>query len=477
MSPSPSITEELSRFHNLLIANPHAKRFGEKWNSDPAFRDDFASDPSGTLSRYGIVLDIDDVTRIGQGHDSKTIEHLESVRLQKEMWTQYFYGTVCAPDDASWLAWRKRQISRQIFDLGPQHALSNIHSSLAIELNKGCSVGCWFCALSPERTSTPLIYAAEGKERFATLVNAMQNELGPAVQSGFLYWATEPLDNPDYEQYCLDFHTITGVFPPTTTAIPHKHPDRIRKFLQLSAEHRSWLTRFSVLSVSLMNKVHSMFTPEELAIAECLPLNRDASFAYGIAGRYREYLKEHPEVLAAQQRRLQDAPFYNEIREHLNEDTHAHGSIACVTGFLVNLVDCTISLIAPTHATDEYPLGYITFATETFSDNDGIEGALHRVVCRGRITKLDESAVCAFAPYVKVLQEDQDLVFEGRLGTRVRVTLLGTPFDVAVLADLLQDGKSTRRQIIERFENNADGISAALDRLWLMGVLREPIAC
>jgi len=355
--------------------------------------------------------------------------------------------------------------------------LTNIHSSLAIELNKGCSVGCWFCALSPERTSTPLLHAAGGKERFATLVRAMQNELGPAVQSGFLYWATEPLDNPDYEQYCVDFHTITGVFPPTTTAIPHKHPDRIRRLLRLAFEHKSWVTRFSVLSVSLMNKVHSMFTPEELAIAECLPLNRDASFAYGVAGRYREYLKDHPEVLAEQQRRLQDAPFYNEIREHLNEDTHAQGSIACVTGFLVNLVDCTISLIAPTHATDEFPLGYITFATETFSENDGIEGALNRVVSRGRINKLDESAVCAFAPYLKVLQEDQDLVFEGRLGTRVRATSLGAPLDIAVLMDLLQDGKSTRQQIIERFVNQADSISAAIDRLWLMGVLKEPIAC
>lgn len=477
MIPHSTLETELSQFHNLLAANPHAKRFGEKWNSDAAFRDEFHADPYTTLSKYGIVIDADDVGRIIQGQQSTTIQYLESVGHHKEMWSQHFYGTICAPSDASWLAWRKRQISRQIFDLGPQHALSNIHSSLAVELNKGCSVGCWFCALSPERTSIPLLYAAEGKQRFAALIHAMQKELGPAVRSGFLYWATEPLDNPDYEQYCIDFHTMTGVFPPTTTAIPHKHPDRVRKFLELSAEHLSWLTRFSVLSVGLMNKVHDLFTPEELAIAECLPLNRDSSFAYGVAGRYREYLKEHPEMLAEQQRRLQQAPFYNEIREHLDENTHAHGSIACVTGFLVNLVDRTISLIAPTHATDEYPLGYITFATEIFNSNEDIEGALNRVVINGRILELANSALCAFVPYVNVQQEGQDLVFQGRLGTRVRASLLGSAEDVGALMCYLHDGTSSRQQIEESFGSNAEVVSAALDRLWNMGVLKEPIAC
>ncbi|MFN5874988.1 MAG: radical SAM family RiPP maturation amino acid epimerase [Ignavibacteria bacterium] len=476
MNTSSNIQEELARFQDLLVAHPHEKRFGEKWISDPSFREAFTEDPFGTLLAHGIVIDAQDVERIIRGERSTTIERLESMRLQKETWTHYFYGTICAPDDPSWLAWRKRQISRQIFDLGPQHALTNIHSSLAIELNKGCSVGCWFCALSPERTSTPLLYAAGGKERFSTLVHAMQRELGPAVQSGFLYWATEPLDNPDYEQYCIDYHEITGVFPPTTTAIPHKHPNRIRRLLQLGFEHKSWVTRFSVLSVSLMNKVHSMFTPEELAIAECVPLNRDASFAYGVAGRYREYLKDHPEMLAEQQRRLQEAPFYNEIREHLNEDTHAHGSIACVTGFLVNLVECTISLIAPTHATDEYPLGYITFATETFSSDEGIEKALQRVVSRGRVLALNDSDGCAFVSYIRIHQEHMDLVFEGRFGTRVRAASLGSPEDVATLTTILQEGTSTQRQILERFKDNAPSISNVLKRLWNMGVLKDPIS-
>jgi hypothetical protein len=342
----------LQQFHDQLTANPHEKRFAEKWVSDQAFREAFKQDPHGTLERMQITIDRAEVDLLAtQGH-APMLDRLEALRKAKDQWTQHFYGVLCAPTDEAWVAWRHRQISRQVFDLGPQHALTNIHASLTIELSKGCSVGCWFCALSPEKGSTSLRYHEGGRETFDVLIRSMQQTLGPAVQSGFLYWATEPMDNPDYELYCKAFYDIVGVFPPTTTAVPHKYPERIRRLLDMVGEYRSWLTRFSLLSVSLMHRVHDMFSPEELAAVECLPLHRDGAFTYGVAGRYREYLREHPEVLAEQQRRLHDAPFFDQIRDYLTDDTHAHGSIACVTGFLVNIVEQTIELIAPTHSSD-----------------------------------------------------------------------------------------------------------------------------
>jgi len=34
-----------------------------------------------------------------------------------------------------------------------------------------------------------------------------------AAGRGFCYWGTDPMDNPDYEKFCLDFHEVLGIFP------------------------------------------------------------------------------------------------------------------------------------------------------------------------------------------------------------------------------------------------------------------------
>ena len=472
-----SASSELLEFQHFLKSRPHSKRFGEKWISDPSFRSDFIKDPYQVLHEYNIKLDQQDVLDLSNGHHSSTIDYLERSKALKANWTHHFYSRICAPLNSSWIDWRKRQISRQILDLGPQHALSNLHSSLAVELNKGCSVGCWFCALSPDKNTIPLLYASGGRELFLELMNAMKRELGPAVNSGFLYWGSEPMDNPDYERYCLDFYSITGVFPPTTTAVPHKDPERTRRFLSLAEKHNAWLNRFSLASTSLMNHVHSLFTPEELSVTECLPLNADGSFSYGVGGRYREYLKNHPEILTDQQRRFKAAPFYDEIKEYLNEDTHAHGTIACVTGFLVNLVDRTISLIAPTHADDDYPLGYITFSKETFETSADIHQTIHRVVDKGRILHLEDNHICSYPDYLSTTQDNTDIVFKGRLGTEIRARDVGTCKNLDQLNNLLRRPDLTRKSITSYFPGEQAWVDSVLQRFWLMGVLKDPLSC
>ena len=469
-----TILNELIKFHDVLESNSHEKRFAEKWLSDPSFRKAFRINPKQTLSQHHIKLDEHAIFLLNEGKSSWALERQEQIKRQKENWTHHFYSQICAPTDESWLTWRKRQVSRQVFDLGPQHALTNIHSSLTVELNKGCSVGCWFCALSPDKNTIPMLYESGGEARFSTLIHAMKEELGSAVKSGFLYWGSEPMDNPDYERYCLDFLAITGVFPPTTTAIPHKNPDRTRRFLKLAEQHNAWLTRFSVTSTSLMNRLHSLFTPEELATTECLYMNAESSLAFGVGGRYRDYLKKHPEILQEQKQRLKNAPFYEEIKEHLNDETHAHGSIACVTGFLVNLVDQSIALIAPTHADDEYPLGYITFSKENFSSNSEIASTIRTVVERGRILTLQNKDVCAFHSYIKWSQNKSDIIFQGRLGTKIRAKDLGKKLMLNSLCILLSHGNHSKQKIISSFPKEKEWIESVLHRLWLMGVLKEP---
>lgn len=171
---------------------------------------------------------------------------------------------------------------------------------------------------------------------------------------------------------------------------------------------------------------------------------------------------------------MHDAPFFDQIRDYLNNDTHAHGSIACVTGFLINIVEQTVQLIAPTHATDEFPVGYITFATARWHTPNDIAEAVADVVRRGRSMDLLAHHRCALAPYVIPEVDGSDVVFVGRLGTRIRVASLGSNHDVSNLVLLLRDGSFTRSSVEEHFADKTEWVTAAIDRLWLLGVLVEP---
>lgn len=479
MTDLDTIDATMEAYHDTMIALAHEKRLVEKWTSDPSFRARFADDPSRTLDQQGISLSVVDVQSIARGEPSETFNRIQEMAYSKMQWTSTFYHHHCTPSSKEWVSWRTRQINRQVLDLGPHHAITNIHSSLAIELNKGCSVGCWFCALSPDKQSTPLLYHDGGRELFSALVRACINELGDAVKSGFLYWATEPMDNPDYEQYCLDFHALTSIFPPTTTSVAHRHPERIRRLLTLAAEHHSWLTRFSVLTTSIMDRIHAMYTAEELALAECLPLNREASFAYGVAGRYRDYLKAHPDAAEEQRKRLERAPWYNAVKDYINDDVHAHASIACVTGFLINTVDRSIELISPTAANDVYPLGYIVFARESFTSHASIPDALQRVVARGRKAALTETDRCALAPYLKVSGSDMVVSIEGRLGGKAHVDTAACGIDAqTVIASLQMDSYSLADVIRSLVAKGADESAARvlLTRFWNLGTLCEPVS-
>ncbi len=93
-------------------------------------------------------------------------------------------------------------------------------------------------------------------------------------------WATDPLDNPDYERFLADFHDVLGRCPQTTTAQPHKDTERTRELLRLSHSLGSPVDRFSIISLNVLNRVHVAFSPGELLRVDCIPQNREAIRAY-----------------------------------------------------------------------------------------------------------------------------------------------------------------------------------------------------
>ncbi len=249
-----------------------------------------------------------------------------------------------------------------------------IHTPLAIEITDGCSVGCWFCGVGATKLATSFPYTDANATLWREVVSVLHTRIGNAAKWGFCYWATDPLDNPDYEQLASDFCDIVGMFPQTTTAQAHKDPDRVRKILKLSEARGCRVNRFSVLTISLLRQIYEAFTPDELTNVEIVAQMKGGTVPKANAGAFRQLAMTQQKVVELEQRKLATLA---DTSRRLAGDTSSDaggmaqaqpGTIACVSGFLLNMVTRTVKLISPCRATDKWPLGYIVFDERTFTD-------------------------------------------------------------------------------------------------------------
>jgi radical SAM family RiPP maturation amino acid epimerase len=407
-------------FHASMHKYAGLKRFFERWSADPKFRDELIDNSEDTLKKNFIPITGDDIQYMlvqSSGQIPEPVRNMWQLNQSKQALVKSFYLLENLPANAGMLAWRNRQIQRQKFDLGPFFTETNIHSSLTVELSDGCSVGCWFCALSPDSFKKYYDYQTYQQE-WLQFLDIMHGFLGEAMKSTFLYWATEPFDNPDYEKFCLDVYNECGAFPPTTTAVAHKDPERIRQFIKFSSDYGCWLNRFSLTSQGIMNKVHKEFTAEELAEVECLPLNKNANFAYGNSGDFRKRVQENPNILVEQDSKLRKAPWHQSNPDYANSEDYANGSICCVTGFLVNMVTRNIQLISPTTASDEWPLGYIIHSNEYFEDIYSLNLILKQLQIEHFKENLNETDWLSFNPWLKVNSANYHLEIAGRFNQK-----------------------------------------------------------
>jgi radical SAM family RiPP maturation amino acid epimerase len=317
------------------------------------------------IARHELGVDVDvDTLRplweqsggVDGGDTAPALRHFQAfVEARKALRQRMRAGSV--PLHPTWAQWRQRQMHRCWLELPPATHDAIAHIPVAIELNRGCSVGCWFCGVA----AGPLVERAryaEHKTLWREMLEVLARLCGPAAGYGFLYWSTEPLDNPDYEVFALDYAQAFGRFPMTTTAVPVRDPGRTRALLSLSLEHGCELNRFSILSRRLLQRVFDTFTPEELLHVDCLPLNKESGYSVSYAGRAR--------IRQPKGRRV------NDPREA--------STIACVSGCLINLVERRVQLITPCNASDRWPLGYWTVAEATFRDGDTLYASMRRML-------------------------------------------------------------------------------------------------
>ena len=208
---------------------------------------------------------------------------------------------------------------------------------MAFELTQGCSVGCDFCGFCSKRLTGIYESNAYNIKLFEKILDVSMTMIGSAAGHGILYYATEPLDNPHYEDFANIVLERTGVLPQITTAVPLRNTERMKKILYQLNNNPRTVYRFSVRSFEDFFEIYNTFAPEELLYV--IMLSRFPECGTFIpAGRRGIATKE-----------------YNE-------------TIACVAGFVVNMVSKTISMRYPCHADELHPTGEVILRTDTFRD-------------------------------------------------------------------------------------------------------------
>jgi radical SAM family RiPP maturation amino acid epimerase len=268
----------------------------------------------------------------------------------------------------------------------------------------------------------------------------------------FLYWATDPLDNPDYESFGMDFKNIFGVFPHTTTAQVHKHLGRTRQLLSVTGPRDPFLLRFSVLSTSLLDRIHAHFSAEELEFVEIIPQTSGSIIEKVRVGRARAL------------------PILNSPKKSQLASEDSGRTIACVSGFLLNMVSKEIKLVSPCSASDRWPNGYYVYAASQFENPSHLES-----IIRGMIAK----HMPMTPPLDHNLKFREDLTFEEThngfcLGNSHGERMFdGNPF-IRQLGQLIHNGQHTPNSLFEWFEVER-GLPSALPEGWLLDLFQAGV--
>jgi radical SAM family RiPP maturation amino acid epimerase len=327
------------------------------------------------------------------------------------------------------------------------HAAKIAHPIFAFELSNGCSVGCNFCGVGAEKLRSNFRRTPENARLWRSVLEAACSRFGPAMRTAFCYWATEPMDNLDYIELVDDFHQVTGELPQTTTIAPLRNVERTKRLLELHRRHEAIQNRFSIQSLEMLREVHAAFTPEELANVRLLLYHQNNQLKRTKAGKAYVTGSEH-------------------------EEAWDGGTIACVSGFLVNMCTKTIRLISPCPASEEWRNGYRVYYSGRFETAAELDACVAEAaeLCMPEAPSDDE--VVAFRADL-TLREIEDGI---ALKSRYRETLFtGKPF-LGEMGSMIAESRHRASEINGRLiEGGADflDVFATMHSLFEGGFLDE----
>ena len=475
-----------------LAILPQIKRFFECYEGDKELRDNLNANSvtakqRALLKEIGITFEVEALsplwthkdlfTRALQEPESVSVEEIEAiveaypilqlwVRFRQRKAQLYVeqrqWVTTSASESTRYTAWRRRRIQATKSELGP-YGYEIDHPSLAIELAVGCSVGCYFCAFDAKKLEKVFdITVTENRELFRGMAASLRRHLGWSVGHALLYWSTEPADNPHYIEFMKEYRNVTGSSVCTATARADEKwvGDLLAHYRPLN---QPW-PRISVLTRSIMYKLLKRFTPEEARDMTLLMQQKDGEEARlkvpGGRDRMLAKLDEHGDLRDMDtERRPEDMVV-------------AQGSIACVSGFLINIIEKTIMLISPCYTTLEYRYGYRVFDQAAFTDAADFDRQIAGMIDRKML----------FEPYDDMpMRFRDDLRYRPRsdgfqLTTRHQVHQCIGDALYAPLGELLDQGTLTYAELVDDLVY-ARGFNAMLVTAAIKGLFDEGFLC
>jgi radical SAM family RiPP maturation amino acid epimerase len=447
------------------------KRLLERHDADPRFREALAQSadaPQRVAESYGIRIDMGQAPPLLEAGSNQ-------IRLPEEarrwplarLWDDYLADLhecwlllrragECAGVNPRFDAWRQRQARRCNSELGPVSAASITHPILAFELSAGCSIGCWFCGVSAGRLQGNFRYTGENAQLWRSILEQAVELFGSAAQAGFCFWATDPSDNPDYPKFIEDYYWVTGSLPHTTTAAPLRDPDFTRAVLRLAHRYHCTNTRFSILTLKIFDAVHAAFTAPELLCVGLVLQNRESLRPVkAVAGRAKERFEK-----------LGDKPART-AAFRVDQVT-----IACVSGFLINMVNRTIQLTTPTRACERWPLGYRVYGERRFETAKDFRAALEDLMAVHMQKEIASGDVLSFRDDLCYRRSPEG--FE--LGNAHGQSALGGFAGAGDLGDLIHEGNRTAGEIqaaLMRAGADVWVVADTLQKLFQAGLLNE----
>ena len=361
-------------------------------------------------------------------------------------------------------AWRGRRVAAIRNELGP-FGWALDHPAFAVEMAVGCSVGCGFCAFDAGKLQTVFdLSKPRNRELVRDVAMGMMNVLGWPARHGMLYWSTEPHDNPHYVKLLEFWQELTGAILCTATA--RADDDWVRELIEYYSREPVQWPRISVLSRKIMYRLHKTFTPLEMRDTTLLMQQKDfEDFRAKVPGGRDRMLKQ---LVDADD--LRDVDF-----ENLPEGfAPPQGSIACISGLLVNMVERTVKLISPCYTTVEYRYGYRVFDETTFEPGEkGFEAALQRIIGRSMVTQPYSDMPLQWRDDLKVVPQPDGVTL---LSPTIRRDFRGGEIHL-VTADLVSRGDMTFGQVFDVMSDNPRigpmAAMAMLNSLFRKGLLCE----